>query len=105
MIVKHLQMSLNAAMICDDVIRSIETLRNLVTDTVAPEWFNLKPDINDEKIKELVATRTSTIQQNTKSHHPISYDTEAIVDQAPAEDPDKTLALSKDTDSSNRQAM
>jgi hypothetical protein len=70
MIVKHLQMSLNAAMIRDDVIRSIETLRNLVTDTVAPEWFNLKPDINDEKIKELVATRTSTIQQNTKSHHP-----------------------------------
>jgi hypothetical protein len=56
-------------MIRDDVIRSIETLRNLVTDTVAPEWFNLKPDINDEKIKELVATRTSTIQQNTKSHH------------------------------------
>jgi hypothetical protein len=82
MIVKHFQMSLNAAMIRDDVIR-IETLRNLVTDTVAPEWFNLKPDINDEKIKELVATRTSTIQQNTKSHHPpISYDTEAIVDQA-----------------------
>jgi hypothetical protein len=98
MIVKHFQMSLNAAMIRDDVIRSIETLRNLVTDTVAPEWFNLKPDINDEKIKELVATRTSTIQQNTKksSPLPISYDTEAIVDQAPAEDPDKTLALSKD---------
>jgi hypothetical protein len=82
MIVKHLQMSLNAAMIRDDVIRSIETLRNLVTDTVAPEWFNLKPDINDEKIGNLSQHARVRFSRTPKVITlPISYDTEAIVDQ------------------------
>jgi hypothetical protein len=91
-------------MIRDDVIRSIETLRNLVTDTVAPEWFNLKPDINDEKIKELVATRTSTIQQNTKSHHLYLSRTtlKLLLIKLRLKILNKTLALSKDIQTDKR---
>jgi hypothetical protein len=44
---KHFQMSMQTALTRDDMVRSVETLRNLVTDTVIPHWFNLKPDFSD----------------------------------------------------------
>jgi hypothetical protein len=46
---KHFQMSMQTALTRDDMVRSVETLRNLVTDTVIPHWFNLKPDFSDEQ--------------------------------------------------------
>jgi hypothetical protein len=55
--------------------------------------FNLKPDFSDEQTRDLAARHTNF--KTTKSPHlPIAYDTEAIVDQAPPKDVDRTLALS-----------
>jgi hypothetical protein len=92
---KHFQMSMQTALTRDDMVRSVETLRNLVTDTVIPHWFNLKPDFSDET-RDLAASRTAQISQNNEKSTPlpIAYDTEAIVDQAPPKDVDRTLALS-----------
>lgn len=82
---KYLERSLKAALIRDDVGRSVAALASSVVEThEVPVWANLKPDMSDAIAVDLATKRLSPIEYNLEKSAPlpISYDTEAIVDQA-----------------------
>jgi hypothetical protein len=63
---KHFQMSMQTALTRDDMVRSVETLHNLVTDTVI--HIGSKPDFSDEQTRDLAAVGPHKFPKTTKVH-------------------------------------